>query len=143
MASPPPAGDTTIFRPSKKRKIYRQRATTDDEPPVSPGSAPAEQSIEELIASSTAHGNAADEMEGTAVSMAEILRLRNLKKKRGGGVEFRAAGTTREPSDQDALVLHNGEGNGEEVNDVDTVVGRFAPQTGIGGGGGMDVDRHM
>lgn len=84
-------------------------------------------------------------MEGTEVSMAEILRLRNLKKKRVGGVEFRAVETIR-GDDGGEMVVHNGEGNqdgGEEVTEVDKVVRRFAPQTGIGGGRGMDVDRHM
>ena len=102
------------------------------------------QSIEELIASSAAAvDNETEGMEGTEVSMSEIIRLRNLKKKRVGGVEFRALEAVRGDKDSGALVQHDEEKIGEEA-EVDRVVRRFAPQTGIGGGGmGMDVDRHM
>ena len=149
MASLPHAIESTdsaiLFRPSKKRKIYRQRINNEDEPSLSPAApvlAP-EQSIDELIASHSAGAdNEAVGLEGTAVSMAEILRLRNLKKKRAGGVEFRAVETVRGDEESDALVLHDEEKAGEEA-EADRVVRRFAPQTGTGGGGSMDVDRHM
>ena len=76
-------------------------------------------------------------MEGTEVPMAEILRLRK-QKKRVGGVEFRAAEVVRDESG--SLALHE---NGEEAEvESNKVVRRFAPQTGIGGGG-INVDRHM
>jgi hypothetical protein len=78
-------------------------------------------------------------MEGTAVSMAEILRLRK-QKKRVGGVEFRAVETTR--GDESSIVVRSPdveEGDGERANGV---VRQFAPQTGIGSGT-SDVDRHM
>jgi hypothetical protein len=125
-----------LFRPSKKRKIYRQRAADDDEAPSPPSTtaAPVPQSIDELIADA-----AGDEMEDTAVSMADILRLRK-QKKRVGGVEFRAAETMR--GDESSLVVRSPdaeEGDGERASKV---VRQFAPQTGIGGAG-MDVDRHM
>ncbi|KAG0650780.1 hypothetical protein D0Z07_2743 [Hyphodiscus hymeniophilus] len=148
MASPTPliepTDSTILFRPSKKRKIYRQRANTDDEPALPAAiPAPEAQSIDELIASSsTLSHNDTQEMEATEVSMAEILRLRNLKKKRVGGVAFRAAEAVRGDADHGALVLHDGDGTAEE-SEVDEVARRFAPQTGFGGGGGMDVDRHM
>ena len=132
--NPPP--DTILFRPSKKRKIYRQRAADDDEAPSPPSTAvgPIPQSIDELIADA-----AGEEREGTTVSMAEILKLRK-QKKRVGGVEFRATETVR--GDESSLVVRSPdveEGDGERASKV---VRQFAPQTGIGGAG-MNVDRHM
>ena len=142
MASPPspvePPGDAIIFRPSKKRKIYRRRAADEDDAPSPPTTAPVEQGIDELIADA-----AGQEMEGVQVSMAEILRLRK-RGKRVGGVEFKAVETIRD--DDGALVLHEGSEEGEEGDGeaVSKVVRRFAPQMGFGGGTGTgDVDRHM
>jgi hypothetical protein len=153
MASPPPAteatGDTILFRPSKKRKIYRRRNTADEDEDEGQASSPAEevvkepQSIDELIASSSSLVAEHEAVESTTVSMAEILRLRNLtkKKKRIGGVEFRAIENARDDGGA-SLVLH-GNGEGGEEGAVDKVVRRFAPQTGIGGTRGGEVDRHM
>lgn len=73
--------------------------------------------------------------------MAEILRLR--KKKRVGGVEFRAAEAVREAGDSGDLIVHDRAEGEEKEAAVDQVARRFAPQTGIGGGRAMDVDRHM
>jgi hypothetical protein len=162
MASPPPpAGDTIIFRPSKKRKIYRQRPSTsldDEEPqPASPNaplpSAPTQtnaQSIDELIAStSTATstlppGSAGEgeELEGTPVSIAEILRLRK-KNKRAGGVEFRAEAHIVRDEDG-LLVIRPAPGEGElrsleGESGMSGVPRKFAPQTGTVG----DVNKHM
>ncbi len=86
------------------------------------------------------------------LTMADILRLRKSQKRRGrgGGVEFRAAeGKRNVGSGGGGLVLHDGEGNGEggvegkDGDEVGNVVRRFAPQTGFGGGRGLDVDKHM
>ena len=144
MASPPPApeatGNTIIFRPSKKRKIYRQRNNTDeDDATSSPTITQEPQSIDELISSSANAAKKVD-VEGTAISMAEILRLRNLKKKRVGGVEFRAIESVRD--EDGTLAVHENREGGED-GVVDKVVRRFAPQTGIGGTRGGEVDRHM
>jgi hypothetical protein len=142
MASPTPhidaPPDTILFRPSKKRKIYRQRAADDDDEAPSPqttATEPVAQSIDELIADVAGEG--LEGLEGTPVSMAEILRLRK-QKKRVGGVEFRAAETIR---DGVALVVREEEEDGEGEG-VNKAVRRFAPQTGIGGSAG-DVDKHM
>lgn len=155
MTSPPaPTGDTILFRPSKKRKIYRQRptATLDDDQFLSdspPSPAPAHtspQSIDELIASTSANLPSAsvakeEDLEGTPVSIAEILRLRK-KTKKSGGVEFRAEGHIARDEDG-ALVIRHMPGEGEarpagEENGT-AVIRKFAPQTGTVG----DVNKHM
>lgn len=157
MASPvplPPAEEpsTILFRPSKKRKIYRQRARDDDDDKEERSATPhgvsnvpspvnatgdKEQSLEELVTSNGAAVEG-DEVEGTKVSMAEILRLRK-RNKRLGGVEFRVEShKSRDGNDEQALVLRE---EGEE-GQGEVVVGaprRFAPQTGTVG----DVNKHM
>ena len=142
---------TILFRPSKKRKIYRQRATDDDEPTTTSLSnnskaqsplPPAEQSSEELIISNGHGAEAALEseaVESTSVPISEILRLRK-RNKRLGGVEFRVEGVkAREEMRDGALVLRE---DGEDAEAGDVVAGgprRFAPQTGTVG----DVNKHM
>ncbi|KUJ23990.1 uncharacterized protein LY89DRAFT_776190 [Mollisia scopiformis] len=151
MASPPPASaDTILFRPSKKRKVYRQRAADDEETtaspptiatPLSPAAASHPQSLDELISSAASHvaKDGSEEVEGVPVSMAEILRLRKMKK-RAGGVEFRAETQSHAPrGDEQALVEHI-ESAGELGGLIDNGVPRkFAPQMGAVG----DVNRHM
>jgi hypothetical protein len=155
MASPPPpSGDTILFRPSKKRKIYRQRHDDDDDEPLpepqaaspntptSPAPAlPNPQSIDELIASTSATLPAeaeGEELEGTPVSISEILRLRK-KNKRVGGVEFRAEGHIARDEDGELVIRHAA---GEEPRPAagdGGVIRKFARQTGAVG----DVDKHM
>lgn len=135
MEHPPPEADAILFRPSKKRKIYRQRAQEDEETNAAPTlPTQGEQSLDELI-SDAAKG---DEVEGVPVSMAEILRLRKLGRRRAGGVEFRADshGNAAREGEQ-GLVLRQ-----EQSSDI---VGpleggrQFAPQVGTVG----DVNKHM
>lgn len=144
LPSDPAQADTILFRPTKKRKIYRQRAAADDEVEAAPPAASfanpaAAQSLDELITSaSTAAANAGvEEAENVStVSMAEILRLRKKLKARGG-VEFKASGH----------VARDGEGELVPREDEEKVEGAassrvlrtFAPQTGTVG----DVNRHM
>ena len=155
MAPSPPAvsppAETILFRPSKKRKVYRRRASNDDvEDEPAPVAAPAPiaasnaQTLDELIGSS-ANGaseglDGEGELEGARVSIAEILRLRK-RNKRVAGVEFRAEGhVVRDDEGRELMVRgkdHEGgaEGEQEQVGKLR----KFAPQTGTVG----DVDRHM
>jgi hypothetical protein len=132
------AGDTILFRPSKKRKIYRQRSDSTED--VDQASAPASttpvlQSLDELLAAADAEG----EVEGTQVSMAEILRLRKQRRPKIGGVEFKTSGTLVR-DDQGVLVVRGPEEVGEEGEAGGMeIVHRFAPQTGTVG----DVNKHM
>lgn len=146
MSSPPTNEDTILFRPSKKRKIYRQRAINDEEeteaPKVAPAAVVKEQSLDELIASASgsAHTDAdGQEVEDVTVSMSEILRLRR-KNKRVGGVEFKASATAQALREtEEALVVQEAV---EEEGGLDIVNGvprRFASQTGAVG----DVNKHM
>lgn len=136
--------ETILFRPSKKRKIYRQRAADDDE--NAPITAPTATNLETpaQVVNMIESGNA-ENMEGTEVSMAEILRLRKLRK-RVGGVEFRVEPTSSTQSDAAALALADGDREGYEAAEVEggevegpPVARRFAKQTGMVG----DVDKHM
>jgi hypothetical protein len=140
----PVEADAILFRPSKKRKIYRQRATEDDDSaPITtlPAANPASSA---QIVDTLENGGSGDR-EGASVSMAEILRLRKLRK-RVGGVEFRVESTSSAHNDAGALVLADGERESYEVVDAESadiegpaVVRRFAKQTGMIG----DVDKHM
>jgi hypothetical protein len=160
MDSPPPTtdGDTILFRPTKKRKIYRQRHddTTPPEtqlsspnPSISPAPAqPNPQSIDELIASSATLPTTADEeAESTQVSISEILRLRQRNKNKRSGVEFRASGHIARDQDGELVIRHATAtatgGEGEPVplegGGGGAVIRKFAPQTGTVG----DVNKHM
>lgn len=147
----PEAADTMLFRPNKKRKIYRRRASPslDDQEPSAPSPPPATvpaqtdtQSLDDLISSASVsilppqNGSAeTEDIEGVSVPMSEILRLRKLKK-RGGGVEFRAAGHVAR-DDEGMLILRDGAVEAESAGSG--VPRKFAPQTGMVG----DVNRHM
>ncbi|KAI9641123.1 hypothetical protein NHQ30_010553 [Ciborinia camelliae] len=143
-----------LFRPSKKRKIYRQRNNDDNEngvdgpiPAPASTSMSAEQSLDELIASGSVpikkEDDDGEDKKEEILDMAEILRLRKLRKKIGG-VEFRAESKIREGNDPngtgDALVKYE-EKEAEEVQPEGGLsMRRFAPQMGVVGSG---VDKHI
>lgn len=141
------SASTILFRPSKKRKIYRQRAQDDDNSTSATitQASPipqSEQSLQELIMS---NGNAtleSDEVEATSVPISEILRLRK-RNKRVGGVEFKVEGSKAKDGNNDGTMVMRREGEqGEDEGSQEVVIGgprRFAPQTGTVG----DVNRHM
>ena len=146
----PNAANAPLFRPSKKRKIYRQRATADDEPlpptslspppqAVAPASIPAAQSLDELISTASASSphNDNPSTQNEAVSMAEILRLRKKNKARGG-VEFKASGHVAR-DEEGEFILRPDDEKGVDALGASGVPRKFAPQTGTVG----DVNRHM
>lgn len=113
-----------LFRSNKKRKIYRQRIEeTHDEA----------ETIDDLIANARVQ---AEENE-----LAEILKLRKQKKLRTGGVEFRADGIASrkagEDRDEDRDLV-----KAAEMEALQKVVGRFAPQMGVMGGEIVE-NKHM
>ncbi|KAI9743116.1 MAG: hypothetical protein M1818_003411 [Claussenomyces sp. TS43310] len=141
----PSETETVLFRPSKRRKVYRQRAGEAEGPssenvttlqPASSAAAPSPVRSPEGDG-----GETTDDVEGTRVSVAEILRLRKLRKQRVGGVEFRAAPSATVPADSAALMVPDdgGPGHPDEAEVQVAAVRRFAKQTGIVG----DVDKHM
>ncbi|RFU36157.1 hypothetical protein B7463_g227, partial [Scytalidium lignicola] len=143
-----------FHRPNKKRKIYRRQHSDEDVESTSPTPLePQPQSLDELIASSSvplsaharlsAGGEATDEDgDRGKVSMAELLRLRKLRKQRVGGVEFRAESVNRHGVLQhveDDRSAYETEPRGGEVVPAVAAVRKFAPQTGTVG----DVNKHM
>ncbi|RDW64158.1 hypothetical protein BP5796_10660 [Coleophoma crateriformis] len=137
--------ETVLFRPSKKRKIYRQRSRALSEDATTPDSSsnptpavPA-QTLDELI-SSEAPSIGDGDVEGTRVPISEILRLRKQHKARVGGVEFRAAAsvTTSAGMGGEGVMVVREEAEEDEVARTGEVR-KFAPQTGMIG----DVNKHM
>jgi hypothetical protein len=122
------------FRPGKKRKIYRQRAEeTESEAPVDAPLSGSDQ-ISAFIK------EVRDDVEDQQTSVSEVLRLRNARKGRLGGVAFRAGSTTRADeaatNTEQGLVLHES----AENQIVGGIRNRFAPQTGLVG---ELVNKHM
>lgn len=135
-----------VFRPGKKRKNYRQRAeepeitTSNGETPeaglATPSSAPA------------TPAGLDDDDEG--LSVAGVIRARNARKHRHGGVGFRAGplglgdnrATSEEHNTDQRLVLHgNADAQaGAEAAVIGGISKRFAPQTGMVG---ELVNKHM
>jgi len=135
-----------VFRPGKKRKIYRQRAE-EPESTTSNGETPTET---DATASSSAFATPAEPNETQeGLSVAEALRLRNSRKHKHGGVGFRAGpsglGDDRADSEENperGLVLHGSTDaqQGAETAVIGGISKRFAPQTGLVG---ELVNRHM
>jgi len=124
-----------IFRPNKRRKVYRQRAE-DTEEGHAPTISQQPETIDDLIANARAQ---AEENE-----LAEILRLRKQKKSRGG-VEFRADGTTSAGAQTGGELVKREDGDDAKATEMEAlqkVVGRFAPQMGVMGNDGI-VNKHM
>jgi hypothetical protein len=145
VTSPPEVAEAVLFRPAKKRKIYRQRAL-DDVPSPTPSPTGATETLDAIVAPVSAENASpiGEDLEGTRVSMSEILRLRKLRKHRVGGVEFRASTVNeREDDGQDgALVLNESRRADDEKDEIPQGLGvprKFAKQTGMVG----DVDKHM
>jgi hypothetical protein len=142
-----------VFRPGKKRKMYRQRADEPDETtsgiehsngnggPTTEGS---------VAAQSTAKPLAEEDDHEHGLSVAEVLRLRNSRKHRPGGVGFRAGPSfpgdssrvTSEENTEQSMVLHGNTDTqqGAEVAVIGGISKRFAPQTGLVG---EVVNKHM
>jgi hypothetical protein len=134
--STPAVEPVILFRPSKKRKIYRQRPTSK-EPDVSTLSMPEAQSLDELISSTAQEADT----EGVEVSMSEILRLRKQRKGKGGVAFGADSSSTKLRHEERSLAIREPEDEkGEDgLQSNGGVVRKFAPQTGAVG----NVDRHM
>ncbi|KAL2756916.1 hypothetical protein ACRALDRAFT_1092977 [Sodiomyces alcalophilus JCM 7366] len=157
MASPSeeqsPAIQPVLFRSNRKRKAgYRQRPESRDinitDATASPGPSSSSQSAlasNNLPTESTQPApvtQAQADDDPSSQSIAEALRLRNLRKSRLKGVEFRPQGSQDRNAKHDAanpeggLVQGNQDADGVELG----MTGRFAPQTGIVG---ELVNKHM
>ncbi|KAG7114050.1 hypothetical protein HYQ44_008752 [Verticillium longisporum] len=132
MESPP--ADTSVqqplFRASRKRKAtYRRQRQEDDSEPTTDTPAPLADAASPALPSTTA--------EDDESSIAEALRLRNLRKSRLNGVGFRAQTREDEPSSSTALIPKTQD---EETAPDGGITNRFAPQTGLVG---ELVNKHM
>ncbi|OBT95700.1 hypothetical protein VE01_06535 [Pseudogymnoascus verrucosus] len=148
MDNPTEPDQPPLFRPSKKRKIYRQRATS---PPTTIENLATEDTTTSLSAAvppqPLTSGAAADD-EDTAPSTAAIRRLLASRRQRGGGVEFRASNPrgTDDAEDVDgenAIVVVRRESHDDgHAEEGGLAMGgkRFVTQTGMSAEG---VDRHM
>lgn len=145
----PTADQPPLFRPSKKRKIYRQRATSPPTipPPTEATTTTTARSTAALPQPSTSGG---DDDDDTAPSTAAIRRLLATRRQRVGGVEFRAssprgADEAEEGEGDGAVVVarresHGGHDEGEGAGGLAMGGKRFVTQTGMSAEG---VDRHM
>lgn len=133
-----------VFRPSKKRKQFRQRAgdseITADEATNSAAAPPkSAQDTDAKLPDGDDGDGEGSEIEG--ISVAEALRLRNARRSRLKGVEFRAQGAPKVAADEDLgrqslLSKDDDAQDGVEFG----MSRRFAPQAGLVG---ELVNRHM
>lgn len=130
-----------VFRPSKKRKHFRQRV---DEPEAKSDEATdqaASQALPDQIGEERPRATEDTNSETEESSIAEALRLRNARKARLKGVGFRPEGTSKIPegvSTEQSLVLKD-DSNGPDAMEYG-ISRRFAPQAGLVG---ELVNKHM
>jgi hypothetical protein len=133
-----------VFRPGKKRKIYRQRPTELDSATSN------HETTNEAGSAEPSRPTATDEHDedDQNLSVAEVLRLRNARKHKHGGVGFSTGqsglgddGTARENAER-SVVLHGNADTqqGAEAAVIGGISKRFAPQTGMVG---ELVNKHM
>ncbi|KAK0656074.1 hepatocellular carcinoma-associated antigen 59-domain-containing protein [Cercophora newfieldiana] len=138
MASHEAEPAPVLFRPGKKRKLYRHRPEEDE----STNAEDASNSVPPLAATS---GAQADNDDSEERSVADALRLRNARKHRTGGVAFRAGpssnadGSAMANENPDrSMVLHDSADGDSAI--LGGITQRFAPQTGLVG---ELVNKHM
>ncbi|TKA62512.1 hypothetical protein B0A49_09229 [Cryomyces minteri] len=132
------ASTEPVFRAAKRRKVFRRRIGDDDkdmatqEPQSETSALPQTSSPRPMfdLRNSQSTDAAAAESSEVHVSIAEILRRRQLAKSRRGGIEFSNATTLRQSrsartQQSDALAIAE-----PEQSAMEPVVNRFAPQTG-------------
>ncbi|KAK3330344.1 hypothetical protein B0H66DRAFT_611804 [Apodospora peruviana] len=155
MASPDAdtvsAQPQVVFRPGKKRKIYRQRAEDPDEEAPTTATVSADTNTTTSTApvplpptgASRQPGSADDgDEEEEGLPVAEVLRRRNARKYRLGGVGFHARPFSHpdhakgDMNLEQGMVLHDGTDafqRQEESAILGGISTRFAPQTGLVG----------
>ncbi|KAK8227326.1 hypothetical protein HDK90DRAFT_527880 [Phyllosticta capitalensis] len=111
----------TLFRPRKKQKTFRKRATEDTVDQDGSSTAPKMPTPADA------------ETEETGNGVAEILRRRKLAQKSRGGVEFSSTTTTTSPAISSATEVEAVSHCGAEESAPPAIeaVKRFAPQTGL------------
>ncbi|KAL1862695.1 hypothetical protein VTK73DRAFT_6685 [Phialemonium thermophilum] len=138
-----------LFRPGKKRKVYRQRSEDADIPSdgVEQPTPPPRSVLEPASASESHDPRKVDDDEEEGLPVMEVIRRRNARKARLGGVVFRTEQTQRTgETDTDnasnidqSLTSQDGSGNSSDKI-VGGIAKRFASQTGLVG---ELVNKHM
>lgn len=132
-----------VFRPGKKRKIYRQRVTELDSATSSH-----ETTNEAGLAASRRPTTVEHDEDDQNLSVADVVRLRNSRKHKHGGVGFSTGqsglgddGTARENAERSVVLHSNADAQqGAEAAVIGGISKRFAPQTGMVG---ELVNKHM
>lgn len=131
------------FRPGKKRKVYRHRdEDTDHTPSDAPLATPQPSSASDPRPSGDATETADADLDANDhLPVSSVIRLRQARKGRLGGVAFRAGSTTQadeqSQNTEQSLVPHDGIADNPITGGI---AKRFAPQTGLVG---ELVNRHM
>lgn len=142
-------GSATLFRPSKRRKTYRQHGANEHEPTLNnaklevtsvPMVSATDKKVTEPLDSAGAMTDD-DSVEHVRITVAEILRLRKNAKARHNGIEFRARSPQNAKMDHQTQLEVSYEENGVGGALEEQARNRFAPQTGTKGG--EKVDKHM
>lgn len=127
-----------VFRPSKRRKQFRQRAGDSDTQTDEPTS-----QINTTTTTTESNGGKDKEREDVetseteGLSVAEVLRLRNARKSKFKGVEFRPEAPTKDGASTETIPVPK-----DDVTEA-LELGmsrRFAPQAGLVG---ELVNKHM
>lgn len=130
-----------VFRPSKKRKHFRQRVDEPEDKSDEVTDQAAAQTLSEKAGEEKPRVTQDTNSESEESSVAEALRLRNARKARLKGVGFRPEGTTKVSdgvSTERSLVLKD-DPNGPDATEYG-ISKRFAPQAGLVG---ELVNKHM
>lgn len=130
-----------VFRPSKKRKQFLRQRAEDNDPTVddatSEAAAPTKPAQESDSRPQDGNDKGTSETEG--LSVAEAIRLRNTRKSRLKGVEFRPEGASKEESLAEHTLANRDDEHGPDAMEY-SMSSRFAPQAGLVG---ELVNKHM
>ncbi|KAK7719801.1 hypothetical protein SLS64_001982 [Diaporthe eres] len=140
-ATPENPEPQVVFRPSKKRKHFRQRAEESETKADEATHQAAAQPLPDQDGEAKPSGPHDTNSDTEESSVAEALRLRNARKARLKGVGFRPEGSSKvsdEVSTEQSLVLKD-DPNGPDAMDYG-ISRRFAPQAGLVG---ELVNKHM
>lgn len=130
-----------VFRPSKKRKHFRQRVDESEDKSNEVTDQAAAQPLSDKAGEENPRVTQDTNSESEESSVAEALRLRNARKARLKGVGFRPEGTSKVSdgvSTEQSLVLKD-DPNGPDATEYG-ISKRFAPQAGLVG---ELVNKHM
>lgn len=133
-----------LIRPAKRRKFYRKHNAEDVDNSVATPTSSEHSTALPLSATTDVNKRdseaAGEDEESHRLTMTEILRRRQAARNRRGGIEFTNSNTnTKNEGTPPAEPATTTVEKGDPARELQTVVNRFAPQTGQV----ADVDKHM